>query len=117
MSALTLPHCPSCGAFHWPARTICPHCHTLLPEGAPWAPADSRGTVLARTSLHVSLDTAFDASLPRALATVALRAGPQVIAFAPTAFEIGDPVNVSLSQDHHGRQVLSAAPATRQDDN
>lgn len=110
-AAFRLPCCGACGAFHYPAREVCPACFTV-PEGAmAWREASPAGIVAATTRLHVSLDPAFAGRLPVALATVTLDAGPTVIAFAAGGLRRGDRVRLAARLDERGRAVLEAAPA------
>lgn len=107
---LRLPRCAVCGAWHWPAREICPSCHAL-PDGAmTWKDAPGGATVVAATRLHVSLDPAFDGRLPLPLVSLQLDAGPAVIAFDEGTLAAGDRAEVRLEEDGAGRPVLVAGP-------
>lgn len=108
MSTLALPHCPSCGAFHYPRREACPHCFAIPEAPMGEAPASPYGTILSTTRLHITRDPVFAARLPLAIASVGMDAGPVVIAFLAGPLRRGDAVALSREEGPGGAPVFEA---------
>lgn len=110
MSGLALPHCPACGAFHYPRREACPFCFAVPEAPMGEAEASPHGAILTTTRLHVTLDPAFAAHLPLAIGSVAMDAGPVVIAYLAEALQRGDAVTLSLEEGPDGTPAFFARP-------
>ncbi len=74
-----------------------------------WADAAGDGTVLATTRLHVTLDPAFAADLPLSIGSVALDAGPVVLAFLGEDLAPGARLALVEADDSAGRSVFRLA--------
>lgn len=99
--------CADCGAVQYPPREICGQC---LSEHLDWRPVDPRGRLLASTLLHHSNDLYFRERLPWRIGTVAMDAGPSVVAHVHGDCRDGEPVRLSLKLDRSGQAVMIALP-------
>lgn len=104
---LHLQVCAACGAVAWPPREACSAC---LSDGLCWCAVSANGTVLAATTLHVSLEGFFRARLPWRVGTVKLEAGPVAYAHLHARVAEGDVVKIEAHADYCGRPVLIALP-------
>jgi NAD(P)-dependent dehydrogenase (short-subunit alcohol dehydrogenase family)/uncharacterized OB-fold protein len=103
-----LPTCALCGHQHYPPRDACPKC--LSCEIA-LGPADNRGILLAATTVEVATDPYFRERSPWRVGTVALAAGPIVVAHVHGSCVIGAPLCLSWRLDRGGNAVAFAEPA------
>jgi hypothetical protein len=93
---LTLPYCPSCRAFHYYPRAVCPQC---LSGALEWRRVSGRGRLHTFTIVHRG-PKEFPLGTPYVLAIVELDEGPRLmtnlvdVAPDPTAVRIGMPVEV-----------------------
>lgn len=78
-SPLRMLVCADCGWVQYPRRDIC--CNCLGAELVD-SPVSEKGTVIARSELHHSLDPFFVEQLPWMIVSVKLQCGPMVIAHA-----------------------------------
>lgn len=76
---LTLQRCRHCGALQYPYRELCGGC---LADALRWQTVDGRGTVIAAVRVHASMQAFFRDNAPWHVCSVALDAGPRVIAHA-----------------------------------
>lgn len=91
--ALTLQRCVACGGVQYPFRELCGNC---LSDELRWSPVERSGVVIATAAIHASLHDYFREHAPWQICSVALDAGPRVIAHARgEAIESGDEVEVS----------------------
>lgn len=116
--------CPECGEVNYPDRQVCRRC--LAGRLTEQEVADT-GKLLAVSTLHRSLEPAFDAVLPLRIGTVKLDCGPQVIAFVSVDLAPGDRVRLKSMRSHlnqptweacallerEANNALNAAPADR----
>lgn len=86
--ALTLQVCTDCERAQYPYREICRQC---LSDRLSWRRVDDRGRVLAISGIYASRDPWFRERAPWRVASVALAAGPTVIAHLDSA---------QIQQDH-----------------
>jgi uncharacterized OB-fold protein len=100
-----LPHCESCGKFHFYPRPVCPHC-----QGAriTWAEASGGGTVYSHSTVHRAPNPEFRDGVPYVIAIVATDEGPhllsRVVGVPPESVRIGMRLRVRL--DKSGDIVL-----------
>lgn len=91
--SLTLQRCRDCGLLQYPCREVCAGC---LSGNMEWSRVDAAGTVIASARLHASLHPYFRERTGRAICSVALDAGPRVIAHdADGSLAGGDRVEVT----------------------
>jgi NAD(P)-dependent dehydrogenase (short-subunit alcohol dehydrogenase family)/uncharacterized OB-fold protein len=102
-----LPGCDDCGAVHYPPRDCCPKC---LSNRIDLKPVTAGGVVAAATTVHVATDTYFRERTPWRIATVALDAGPAVLAHLHGDCSIGDRVELAWRLDKSGNAVAFATP-------
>jgi hypothetical protein len=89
---LTLQRCRDCGKTQYPFRELCQDC---LSDGLRWSRTSRSGVVIAAVRVHASLHPFFREHAPWQICSVALDAGPRVIAHARNgAMEPGFPVEV-----------------------
>ncbi len=93
--AMALQHCNACGAFRYPPRPLCPHCHAT---DADWQPVSGRGQVYVSLVVHQSRDPGWEAETPYNLSMIELEEGPRmwsnVLGCPPEDVRIGDAVVV-----------------------
>ena len=102
-----LPACSACGAVHYPPRDACPKC--LSPRLA-MRDVSPLGRVAAETIIRTSTDAYFRERMPWRIGTVALDAGPAVIAHLHGDVREGDRVRLALKLDKSGQAVAIALP-------
>lgn len=104
-----LPVCPDCGGVHYPAREVCAACLCAALE---WRDVDPGGTVLAVAALRRSRQAYFRERLPWTIGTVALDAGPVVLANFPARHDLaaGDRVILENRVAEGGYAALFARP-------
>ena len=102
-----LPGCTACGRVHYPPRDACPYClgGTIAPKDV----ADG-GQLLAVTIIRTSTDNYFRERTPWRIGTVALDAGPSVVAHLHGDVVPGTRVRVALKLDKGGQAVVIALP-------
>jgi uncharacterized OB-fold protein len=76
---LTLQRCTDCGIIQYPFRELCQYC---LSDGLRWSRISRSGVVIAAVRVHASLHPFFREHTPWQICSVALDAGPRVIAHA-----------------------------------
>ena len=107
-AGLTLQVCEDCNTVQYPPRELCKDC--LGPKLA-WTEVDPGGTVLACTTLHVSLEPYFGERLPWRIGTVKLDCGPVVMTHIAVSCDRRESrVQVLLARDNGGSAVLVAVP-------
>ena len=99
--------CGRCGHVTYPARELCPKCWST--ELA-WRDVESGGQLIAETTLRTSVNTYFRERMPWRVGTVALDAGPTVLAHLHG--DVGDKQRVRMiaRTDKSGQGVLFALP-------
>jgi NAD(P)-dependent dehydrogenase (short-subunit alcohol dehydrogenase family)/uncharacterized OB-fold protein len=100
--------CEACAAVQYPPREACVHC---LSPRLTWRAQSGEGRLLAATTLRHSNDLYFRDRLPWRIGTVALDAGPTVIAHLHG--DVGDApqrVRVGARLDRSGQAVLVGLP-------
>lgn len=102
---LTLQCCGQCQQVNYPARELCGNC---LADDLQWRPVATSGTVQSLVQLHYSLEPAFAAHLPWAVASVRLDCGPVVLAHLQPGPGSGDPVTIRVIRDRDGNYMLAA---------
>lgn len=108
MGRFKLQVCANCGAVQYPPREAC---HVCLSLRLRWRDADSRGELIADTTIHHSYEPFFRERLPWRIGMVHLDAGPTVIAHLHSGCGPA-PVRVRLGArlDKSGQGVLVAFP-------
>ncbi|MFK4446111.1 putative OB-fold protein [Caballeronia udeis] len=92
--SLTVSSCIRCGTTVFPARYLCPVC-----GGAEWSEIEAaRGTVTALTVVRHRVGAHNSGGVH--LASVAMQAGPTVIACLKSVAEKGDAVCLALDEQH-----------------
>lgn len=105
---ILLQRCAVCGQVQYPRRDVCGNC---LSDDLPEVAVDGRGRLIAEALLHSSLEPAIAATLPLRIGTVALDAGPHLIAMIGDAMlRAGAPVTVVSGENACGQPVLIAEP-------
>lgn len=100
-----LQTCAACGTVAWPPREACARCWS---DDLVWTAISPGGTLLAQTTLHVSLDKKFMAGAPWSVGTVKLDAGPVVTAFLDKNVKERARVRLFARKDCAGAGVLIA---------
>ncbi|MEX2126129.1 MAG: zinc ribbon domain-containing protein [Woeseia sp.] len=95
---LTLQRCPDCGKIQYPFRELCEHC---LSDGLYWSRVERNGMVIEAVRVHASMHPFFRDHAPWEICSVALDAGPRVIAHCRDA-GIESGVQVVVSDEHVG---------------
>lgn len=106
--------CSECGEVNYPARQICRRC---LAERLTEQEVADTGKLLAVSTLHRSLEPAFDAALPMRIATVKLDCGPQVIAFVSVDLAPGDRVRLKSTRSLLNHPTWEAWPLLEREAN
>lgn len=92
-----LPHCQSCGRYHFYPRDECPHCGS---DRIAWSAATGLGTVYSFSVVHRAPGPAFKDDVPYVVAIVETDEGPhllsRVVGVEPDAVRIGMRVRVRL---------------------
>lgn len=104
---LHLQTCAACGAVAWPPREACSAC---LSDGLCWRAVSANGTVLAATTLYLSLEDFFRSRLPWRVGVVKLEAGPVAYAHLHARVAEGDVARIEAHMDYCSRPVLIALP-------
>lgn len=110
--ALVLQQCRHCHTVQYPPREICVNC---LSDELHWKPVDNRGTVLAGSDLHHSLEPDYRQQLPWKLAAVQLDCGVRVLVHNRAAGAAGDRVRVLAQPDRQGNTLLVTAAIDEQE--
>ncbi len=106
--SIVLQRCAECGAINYPAREVCRKC---LGDRLEPAPVSGTGTLLARSTLHVSGEAVFRARLPWRIGSVRLDCGAVLIVhLASGAHAVGEAVTVR-SEMVDGRMAFFADAA------
>lgn len=94
---LDIPHCNSCGQYHFYPRAVCPHCHS---DDLAFRTVSGRGTVHTYTVARRPAGPAFADDVPYVVAVIELEEGPRMMsrieADTPEAVRIGAPVEVTF---------------------
>jgi uncharacterized OB-fold protein len=96
---LRLPVCGRCGTVFFFPRRWCPSCWS---DDVGWVDASGRGTVYARTEVHVPFQGIAEADLPVVALLVDLEEGPRIAGRAHAStpnLQIGDPVLLQFAAD------------------
>lgn len=99
--------CQECAAVQYPPREVC---HQCLSANLKWQAVNPKGKLLATTTLDHSNDAYFRERLPWRVGTVAMEAGPSVVAHVHGDCNDGDTVRLTLKLDRSGQAVLIALP-------
>jgi uncharacterized OB-fold protein len=75
---LVVQRCGDCGAYRFPARPICPRCHSWT---SAWAEVSGRGRVLSWVVTHHVTHPAFVRQLPYPLLLVELAEQPGLVMY------------------------------------
>lgn len=107
---LYLQCCDHCATAQYPPREVCRSC---LSDSLTWRLVEPRGTVLASSTLHRSLDPWFSKRTPWLMGSVALDCGTVVLAhLADNVATAGSPAWVFSLKDTSGQAVLVAVSQT-----
>jgi uncharacterized OB-fold protein len=105
VTTLALPACEDCGTIQFPPREACGKC---LSERIAPRPVEPAGTLLARTTIHRSLDPKFP--LPLGVGTVRLDCGVTAFAFLdPGCGEAGSRVQLREEQRHGSARLVAGS--------
>lgn len=99
--------CAACGAAQYPPREVCGAC---LGDELAWRCVDRIGTLVAATTIRISGDPYFRERTPWRVGTVAMDAGPVVIAHLPASLATGGRVRLAQKLDRAGQGVMVALP-------
>ena len=99
--------CARCGHVTYPAREMCPKCWSM--ELA-WQDVEDGGQLIAETTLRTSVNTYFRERMPWRVGTVALDAGPTVLAHLHSDIGEKERVRMIARTDKSGQGVLFALP-------
>jgi uncharacterized OB-fold protein len=92
---LLLQRCPSCEAFRYPPRPMCPQCATI---GGEWVESSGRGVVYSWVVAHHPVHPALVDRVPYNIVLVELEEGPRIVSNLEDAeqdeIEAGQPVEV-----------------------
>lgn len=102
-----LSACHDCGAVHYPPRDACPQC---LSPRLGLKDVSPLGKLIAATTIHTSTDPYFRERMPWRIGTVALDAGPSVIAHLHGDVSEGCGVRLAWTLDKSGQAVAMALP-------
>ncbi len=105
--------CAACGAVQYPPREICVAC---LGAELAWRPVAPEGTLIAATTVRISGDPYFRERTPWRTGTVAMDAGPIVIAHLTAGVGPGDRVRLAEKLDRAGQGVMVALPLAEMPD-
>lgn len=103
----TLQVCAECAAVVYPPRDACPKC---LSPRLPFKDVPDGGTVIAETTIRTSTDAYFRERMPWRIGTVALDAGPSMVAHLHGDVREGARVRMRLQLDKAGQVVAMALP-------
>lgn len=99
--------CKDCQQVSYPAREICPKCWSMQLE---WQDVATGGQLIVETMLRSSTNTYFHERLPWRIGTVALDAGPTVLAHIHGDVGEYERVRMIARTDKSGQGVLMALP-------
>ncbi len=112
-----LQECAECGSIQYPPRDACVTC---LSTDLPWQNVDPSGTVMAHTTVRISVNLYFRERGDWRIGLVRLDAGPSVVCHLHAATAPNTRVRLINRLDRSGQAVLIAlphdAPATLKDD-
>jgi NAD(P)-dependent dehydrogenase (short-subunit alcohol dehydrogenase family)/uncharacterized OB-fold protein len=100
--------CAECALMIYPPRDACPRC---LSARLPFRDVDSRGTLLAETTIRTSTDVYFRERMPWRIGTVQLDAGPSIVAHLHGDLSEGERTRLQLKLDKSGQAIAMALPA------
>jgi NAD(P)-dependent dehydrogenase (short-subunit alcohol dehydrogenase family)/uncharacterized OB-fold protein len=100
--------CAECATVVYPPRDACPRC---LSARLPFCDVDNRGTLLAETTIRTSTDVYFRERMPWRIGTVALDAGPSIVAHLHGDLREGQRTRLELKLDKSGQAIAMALPA------
>jgi NAD(P)-dependent dehydrogenase (short-subunit alcohol dehydrogenase family)/uncharacterized OB-fold protein len=101
--------CEACGAVLYPPRDACPRC---LSDRLPFRDVPDGGRLLADTVIRASADPYFRERTPWRIGTVALDAGPVMVAHLHGDVLEGARVRMVLQLDRSSQAVAVALPET-----
>ena len=99
--------CAECAHVTYPPREVCPKCWT---DDLNWQDVSAGGQVIAETILRTSTNTYFRERMPWRIGTIALDAGPVVVAHLHGDVKNTDRVHMIARTDKSGQGVLFALP-------
>jgi NAD(P)-dependent dehydrogenase (short-subunit alcohol dehydrogenase family)/uncharacterized OB-fold protein len=102
-----LPGCTACGRVHYPPRDACPFC---LGDAIMATDVADGGKLLAETTIRAATDNYFRERAPWRIGTVALDAGPSMVAHLHGDVAVGNRVRLALKLDKGGQAVVIALP-------
>lgn len=100
--------CEDCAHVAYPPRDACPNC---LSVRLPFRDVDPCGRLVVETTVRISTDPYFRERTPWRVGTVALDAGPMVVAHLHGDAAEGAHVRLALRLDKSGAAVMIALPA------
>ena len=101
--------CGDCAMVVYPPRDACPRC---LSSRLPYQDVDNGGTLLAETTIRTSTDVYFRERMPWRIGTVALDAGPSIVAHLHGDLREGERARLQLKLDKSGQAIVMALPAS-----
>ncbi len=104
---IRMQRCSECGEVNYPARQVCRCC---LSERLAQEEVADTGKLLAVSTLHRSLEPAFEAVLPVSIGTVKLDCGPHMIAFVSDDLAPGDRVQLKPMRNPLDQPTWQARP-------
>lgn len=102
-----LQQCGECSHITYPPREVCPKCWA---ENLSWQDISDGGQVIAETVLRTSTNTYFRERMPWRIGTIALDAGPVVVAHLHGDVRKSERVKMIARTDKSGQGVLFALP-------
>ncbi|MGB1829047.1 MAG: SDR family NAD(P)-dependent oxidoreductase [Paracoccaceae bacterium] len=105
-----LQHCDDCGKVQYPPRDACSGC---LSTELRWKDTDTKGTLLAETTIHTSTKLYFRERTPWRTGSVQLDAGPVIICHLHGDCVRNGRVDIINRLDRSGQAVLLALPSQR----
>jgi NAD(P)-dependent dehydrogenase (short-subunit alcohol dehydrogenase family)/uncharacterized OB-fold protein len=99
--------CEACHSVQYPPREVCRAC---LSAALVWRDLKRGGALIAETTVRISADPYFRERTPWRVGTVAMDAGPSVIAHLHEAVSVGGRVRLAQKLDKAGQGVMMAFP-------
>jgi hypothetical protein len=98
---LKMPHCLSCGQFHFYPRSLCPFCRS---DALDWQAVSGLGEVYSYTVVHRAPSLGFKGMLPYTVGIISLDEGPhlmsRIVGVPPEEICIGMRVNVDFESQN-----------------
>ncbi len=90
-TTIKLSHCQTCNRFQYPPRVLCSYC---LSDDIQAQAVEAKGTVLADTAIHFSLEEELMETIPNHIGLVKLDIGPTLFAALEEGVQMGDTVTI-----------------------